>query len=171
MWNINKCTVIPGLPTCAGCCCSTASLTVCQSSAISNSNPNLRWTWYEVCCHCHTAKVLPCPVCPVIVVVAVLGCLLMKFLFGINMSTFPSRFIYFFLRSFLCRWKTFIHMRKLLMLLNDVTDKCYGLREGGAVRGVCYGIEWSWHVLHLNHEWSLTERRMPVDEDAPSPVA
>lgn len=70
--------------------------------------------------------VLPCPVCPVIVVVAVPGCLLMKFLFGINMSTFPSRFIYFFLRSFLCRWKTFIHMRKLLMLLNDVTDKCYG---------------------------------------------
>lgn len=58
------------------------------------------WVWigYGVCCHCHTAKVLSCPVlsCPVcsVIVVAVPDCLLIKFLFGINMSTFSSRFLF-----------------------------------------------------------------------------
>lgn len=49
-----------------------------------------------------------------------------NFYLGLICQRFHLVLFIFFLRSFLCRWKTFIHMRKLLMLLNDVTDKCYG---------------------------------------------
>lgn len=78
--------------------------------------------------------------------------------------------------------KTFIHMTKLLMLLmwrTSVTHSCKwdwpcdrdrhrtgkgtaAGREGSEQRG-CIVIEWSWHVLHLKSQWSLTGQR--VDED------
>lgn len=106
MWNINKCTVIPGY-TPQGACL------LPRWQSVSRVRIRIRiwfWVWVEFGLGQGAAVIViqrrSCPVCPIIIVVpsCLPACLLMKFLFGINMSTFSFRFVF---SSFLwSRWKT-----------------------------------------------------------------